>query len=213
MKLICPGCGSVASAETWLNDALCRETLLAVVKLPSPLPQATLGYLSLFRPGKQALTWKKAKRLVTEITALVATDHVQVQGKVARPCSPRIWSQAMEQMNEQRNGLSLPMPSHIYLRKVAWDLADREDAGHGYSSNSNSRMYQEPDTSSPVNTLISGMFKTVDQRPEPENKEMCLERKNIIARMAAKEITPEEAALEHENLTQKYGEQNGSHTR
>jgi len=127
MKLICPGCGSVASAETWLNDALCRETMLAVVKLPHPLPKSALGYISLFRPGKQALTWKKALRLVNELSVLVATGHVQVQGKVSRPCPPRIWAMAMEQMVEQRNGLSLPMPSHVYLRKVAWDLADKED--------------------------------------------------------------------------------------
>jgi len=128
MKLICPGCGSVASAETWLNDALCRETMLAVVKLPHPLPKSALGYISLFRPGKQALTWKKALRLVNELSVLVATGHVQVQGKVSRPCPPRIWAMAMEQMMEQRNGLSLPMPSHVYLRKVAWDLANKEDS-------------------------------------------------------------------------------------
>lgn len=129
MKLICPGCGSVASAESWLNDTLCRETMLAVVKLPSPLPQATLGYLSLFRPGKRALTWKKAKRLVGEIAILAATGHIQVQGNVSRPCSPRIWAMAMEQMQERRDSLRLPMPNHNYLKKIAWEIADREDSG------------------------------------------------------------------------------------
>lgn len=134
MKLICPGCGSVASAETWLNDALCRDTMLAVVKLPAPLPSVTLGYMSLFRPGKRALTWKKAKRLAEEIAALVAAGHIQVQGKVARPCPPRIWAMAMEQMMERRNSLRLPMPNHNYLRQIAWELADREDAGHEKST-------------------------------------------------------------------------------
>jgi len=129
LKLICPGCGSIASAETWLNDALCRETMLAVVQLPPPLPKITLGYLSLFRPGQRALTWKKAKRLAGEIAALAASGHVQVQGRVARPCPPRIWAAAMEQMIEQRDRLRLPMPNHNYLRQVAWDLADRDDAG------------------------------------------------------------------------------------
>ncbi|MBU1059094.1 MAG: hypothetical protein KJ804_12345 [Proteobacteria bacterium] len=129
MKLICPGCGSVASAETWLNDSLCRETMLAVVKLPTPLPQVMLGYMGLFRPGKRALTWKKAKRLADEIAALVAAGHIQVQGKVARPCPPRIWAMAMEQMLERRDSLRLPMPNHNYLRQIAWELADREDAG------------------------------------------------------------------------------------
>lgn len=129
MKLICPGCGSVASAETWLNDALCRETMMAVVKLPHPLPQSTLGYVSLFRPSKRALTWKKAKRLVNELATLVAAGHIQVQGKVSRPCPPRIWALAMEQMMERRDSLRLPMPNHNYLKQIVWELADRDDAG------------------------------------------------------------------------------------
>ncbi|MBL4901080.1 hypothetical protein JYT85_01430 [Desulfocapsa sp. AH-315-G09] len=129
MKLICPGCGSVASAEIWLNDALCRETMAAIVSLPHPLPGSTIGYVSLFRPGKRALTWKKAKRLVNELAVLVTTGHIQVQGKVARPCPPGIWALAMEQMVERRDSLRLPMPNHNYLKQIVWELADREDAG------------------------------------------------------------------------------------
>lgn len=129
MKLTCPGCGSIASAETWVNDALCRETMLAITTLPNPLHQSILGYISLFRPGTRALTWKKAKRLVSEIAALTATGHIQIKGKVSRPCPPRIWAMAMEQMQERRDSLNLPMPNHNYLRKIAWEIADREDAG------------------------------------------------------------------------------------
>ncbi len=55
MKLICPSCAAVASAESWVNDANCRETMLVISRLPSPLPKAILGYLSLFRPGQQSL--------------------------------------------------------------------------------------------------------------------------------------------------------------
>jgi hypothetical protein len=129
MKLICPGCGVVASAETWSNDELCRETLLVISRLSAPLPKAVLGYLSLFRPGKQALTWKKALRLAGEIEQLVATGYVHVQGKVDRTCPPSMWARAMEQMVEQRGALRLPMASHNYLAKIAWDLADQADYG------------------------------------------------------------------------------------
>ena len=129
MKLICPSCGATASAESWINDANCRETLLVISRLASPLPKATLGYISLFRPGQQALTWKKALRLAQEIESLTGKGYVHVQGKVDRPCPPRIWAQAMEQMVERRNSLSLPLPKgHVYLCKVAWDLADQTDA-------------------------------------------------------------------------------------
>ena len=123
MKLICPSCGATASAESWINDANCRETLLVISRLAPPLPKATLGYISLFRPGQQALTWKKALRLAQEIESLAGKGYVHIQGRVDRPCPPRIWAQAMEQMVERREGLTLPLPNHIYLSKVAYDLA------------------------------------------------------------------------------------------
>ena len=87
-----------------------------------------LGYLSLFRPGKTGLTWKKALRLSEEIRTLTGCGYVNVQGKVDRNCPARIWAQAMEHMVEKRVSLSLPLKNHRYLSKVAWDLADQADA-------------------------------------------------------------------------------------
>ena len=130
MKLICPGCGAIASAESWMNDVNCRETLLLISRLPAPLPKTTLGYLSLFRPGKQALSWKKALRLVGEIDGLTGKGFVHVSGRVDRNCPARIWGQAMEQMVDRRIGLTLPLPNHTYLSKVAYDLADSADYQH-----------------------------------------------------------------------------------
>jgi hypothetical protein len=130
MKLICPACGAIASAESWMNDANCRETLLIISRLPSPLPKATLGYVGLFRPGRQALSWKKALRLVGEIEALTGNGYIHVAGRVDRNCPARIWAQAMEQMVERRTGLTLPMPNHNYLCKIAYDLADQADCQH-----------------------------------------------------------------------------------
>ncbi len=127
MRLICPACGAIASAETWLNDGVCREVLARITGLPAPLPKVALGYLGLFRPGERGLTWKKALQLADEITALVAVGYVSVAGKVDRDCGPVIWAQAMEQMIEQRGRLRLPMKNHNYLRQIAWEIADSED--------------------------------------------------------------------------------------
>lgn len=127
MKLVCPGCGATASAEAWVNDATCREVLQVVSRLQAPLPKTCLGYLSLFRPGVRALTWKKALRVSLEVEQLTGRGFVNIQGKVDRNCPARIWAKAMEQMLEQRDRLNLPMPNHNYLRKVAYDLADQMD--------------------------------------------------------------------------------------
>lgn len=127
MKLICPSCGAVASAEAWENDTRWRKLLQVVTSLPVPLPPTVFGYLSLYRPGKSALSVKKALRLTGEIAVLVATVHIQVQGKVARSCRPDHWAAGMEQMTERRGSLSLPLKNHNYLRQIVWQLADEAD--------------------------------------------------------------------------------------
>lgn len=173
MKLVCPACGAIASVESWINDEMCREVLAKIAALPAPLPKAVLGYLSLFRPGQNGLSWKKALRLADEINQIVARGYVKVQGKVDRDCPPRIWAQAMEQMVERRATLSLPFKNHNYLRQVAWQLADSEDAknekqsGHGRRA----RSHQNGPVSTiqnPLDAYIQGQRHT---RPTDEEME------------------------------------------
>ncbi|MHB8808943.1 MAG: hypothetical protein ACYC9M_02875 [Desulfobulbaceae bacterium] len=144
MRLICPGCGLTASAEAWLNDVYARDLLLVVARLPQPLPEACLPYLGLFRPESKALSWKKAKNIVTALAQLVGSGHVQVQGKPSRPCPPRIWAEAMGQMVERRDRITRPMPNHNYLRQVAWQLADEADANGEKQRNENERAGNQP---------------------------------------------------------------------
>jgi len=128
MKLICPECGATACAAAWSNDAEAREVLAAIVKLPPQIAANILPYLGLFRPGKRALAWKRARKIVGDLVALTASGHVQIQGKAARKCPPAIWAQAMEDMAARRDRLQLPLKNHNYLKHVAWPLADAADA-------------------------------------------------------------------------------------
>ena len=128
MKMTCPSCGAVASADAWENDVIIREAVQLVTSLPDPIPKVFFGYLSLFRPGRRALSWKKVLRLSREISTLAAAGHIQVQGKVARPCTPRHWYAGMEQMVERRQSLALPLKNHNYLRQIVWQLADQDDS-------------------------------------------------------------------------------------
>lgn len=173
MKLTCPACGAIASADTWLNDELCRESLAKVAALPAPLPKATLGYLSLFRPGTTGLTWKKAVRLADEIGQLAAKGYVGGQGKVDSDCPPRIWAQAMEQMVERRAALSLPLKNHNYLRQVAWQLADQADA----QSEQQSRAVRvtRPSTNGPVFSISSPLDAYIQglRDTKPSDAEMA----------------------------------------
>lgn len=114
--------------EVWQHDAVARDMMAAITRLPAPLLPHILSYLSLYRPCKSALSWKKALRVTTELAALVATGHVLIPGQVARPCPPRIWAMALEKMLEQRDAIRRPLGGHNYLKKIAWGLADAEDA-------------------------------------------------------------------------------------
>lgn len=165
MKLICPACGAIASAESWMNDTDCREALSVISRLPSPLPKSVLGYLSLFRPGTKALSWKKALRLAQEIEVLNSKGYVKVQGCVDRNCPASIWARAMEQMVEQRAGLST-LPNHNYLRKVAYDLADKAD----YLGEKKQYVAAAARTNSPAPQVSERLDAPADPRLDPLEK-------------------------------------------
>lgn len=128
MKGMCQTCGATAPIEWFLAEPVSRQVLATALKLPQVVQNQLLGYLALFRPAGGSMQPKKALRLVNEIAALVAPGNIQVKGQVARPCPARVWALAMEQMQERRDTLRLPLPNHNYLRQIVWTLADQEDA-------------------------------------------------------------------------------------
>jgi hypothetical protein len=135
MILICPSCGAAHSAEGWENDATARQALQASTKLPASVNSVLLAYLGLFRPSKQALRWSKSLKMINELSAMIAQGHIQIQGKVARPCPPHLWAQAMEAVADRRATLILPLKNHNYLRQVAYQIADQADAGRERTQN------------------------------------------------------------------------------
>lgn len=105
-----------------------RKTMQAIVSLPHEVATEILGYLGLFRPAQRALSWKAALRIMQELSVLIDSGQVRVQGKPSRPCPPEIWATGMRQMVAQRGSISRPLHNHNYLRQVAWQLADQADA-------------------------------------------------------------------------------------
>lgn len=129
MRGMCQTCGATAPLEWFLTEPVSRQVLVTALSLPQAVQAQAIHYLSLFRPATgRGLAPKRALKIVTELRDLVAKGHVATQGKPDRPCPPHIWGRAMEQMIGSRDRLRLPMPNHNYLRQVAWDLADQDDA-------------------------------------------------------------------------------------
>lgn len=129
MRLVCPSCGAIHSAEAWSADADARQCLRLTAELPGEVSRRCLPYLALFRPtGGRGLRWSKALRLLAELRELVTASHVSWDKKPARPGGSRPWALALERVIE-RPPRHLPLTGHNYLRAVAWEVADELDRG------------------------------------------------------------------------------------
>jgi len=126
--MVCPACGAVASAEAWRNDAIQREIQALSIQLPKPVQEFLVHYLALFRPPGRALSWPRVRRVVAELAALVHEGKVTWERRPPRRCPPEIWARAMAEMIERKGGFKAHFTNHNYLRKIAYDLADRADA-------------------------------------------------------------------------------------
>lgn len=126
MRIICPACGAMASLEALLTDGDARAFMEAFYQLSATVQPYAFRYLALFRPTGRVLQWRKATRLLAELTADIRACHIQVKGSVARPASPETWAAAMARLIETPPQ-GLPLSNHNYLRKIVYDLADAAD--------------------------------------------------------------------------------------
>lgn len=121
MRLICPSCGAIASAEAWHNETTVRQFLSRLEGLPGPVRDRALPYLGLFRAGvKNGLSWPRALRIMTGLAALVEPGTVQWEGGESRPSPPLCWADALDTVLARR---PKNLENHNYLRRVAWEKA------------------------------------------------------------------------------------------
>ena len=126
MRLVCPSCGAVHSAEAWSNDAVARQCLIQVGAMPHDIGSRCFAYLSLFRSAGRSLQWKKVLRLIAELKELTTLPYVQWEKKVARPCTPKMWGDALEKITANPPE-RLPLKSHGYLRAIVYEIANEMD--------------------------------------------------------------------------------------
>jgi len=124
VKLTCPACGAVASAETWAAEVAARAAL------PGDMADVVLAYLALFRPAKNGLSWSRARKVLATLDEIIRRGHISVDRKPARPCPPAIWAEGLLAVRErfEAGALTTPLKNHNYLRAVVYDLAERADA-------------------------------------------------------------------------------------
>jgi len=178
MRLVCPSCGAMHSAEAWSSDANARQCLMIVAEMPADVAKRALPYLALFRPdgSKRGVSWSKALGLLHSLRQMVMDSHIQWDKLPARPNSPAAWAQALEQI-AQRPPARLPLTSHGYLKKVAYDLANEMDRAREVRHNADERTGRLPEqTREHVETPVEPLM-TVEQMRAIRERNMGRRRK------------------------------------
>ena len=145
MKLVCPSCGAVHSAEAWTSNADMRQLVRILSDMPTSVARNVLAYIALFRPpvpetdkGYRGLSWGRALRLAGEIDRLVKETHISWKHKPARPIDAAQWGMSIERVvsNPPRD---LPLTHHNYLRSVAYGMANEADRAQEVRRNQSER--------------------------------------------------------------------------
>lgn len=150
MRLICPACGAIWSAEAGANDASCRTFMGVLVKLPGQVRDLALPYLGLFRQGAKGLSWQRALRVIADLNTMIEAGTVQWEGGESRPAPPELWARAIDAVLSRR---PTALTNHNYLRHTAWEMArgmaaeyerQRERAARGREYEEEARDGDEP---------------------------------------------------------------------
>lgn len=102
----CPVCHAHIALDAIVQDDAARELLALLAALDADLARALVGYLALWRPAKQDLSWTRALRIARETLALDADA-----ARLAAALSDTI-------DGLRAKGGQQPLRSHGYLRRV-----------------------------------------------------------------------------------------------
>ena len=121
MRLVCPCCGAVCSAEAWVNDPTAREALKVIAEeLPAGVAPLALPYLSLFRKSGAGLRWPTVLKRLQELADLVRSERIQWDGGETRPAPAHLWAAALDVVVGRQ---PKHLDNHNYLRRVVWEMA------------------------------------------------------------------------------------------
>lgn len=127
MKLVCPSCGCYGSPEAFLAEADAGAEDLAALAMPSQIAAELQQYLRLFRPGQRAMLAKRRRRLLAELLPVIQAGQLTFDGRLW-PAPLDYWREAIRQMVDGRDKLTLPLANHNYLYRVVAGLANKAEA-------------------------------------------------------------------------------------
>jgi len=129
MRLVCPSCGAIHSAEAFVNDEQARRFLDLLVGMDASIQRALLHYIAFFRPESgKGLRWTRAVNLLEELKKLIEAEYIEWDKKKPIKNNVRYWALALDKMIDSPPK-RLPLKNHNYLRVIAYEIAEEEDRG------------------------------------------------------------------------------------
>lgn len=126
MRLVCPECGAHGSLAQFASDAEWRAAAELLAGLDPAIGTPLVGYLGLFRPAQRALTPPRVHRLLAELAEFMKVPYLHRHGQ-DWPVTQEMWRQALEQMVDGRDRLTLPLKSHGYLLEIVSSKAQKAE--------------------------------------------------------------------------------------
>jgi len=121
---VCPDCGAKFPLPLALNDARARQALLSALQIAPSLADRIIGYLGLFTPGKRAISMDKLASILEELSEMISTAEITRKG-VTWPAPIEYWREALDQVNNNRSTLLLPLKGHGYLLEIIAGIASK----------------------------------------------------------------------------------------
>lgn len=125
MRIVCPCCQTDFPIEAGINDVDARVAVQRAFSL-TPIGKLLLAYVQLFKPPKRAMTWAKAVKILDQLIPMIQAGQIEHKGSIW--AAPHVyWEQAIEQMIDGREKLTLPLSGHGYLFKIISGYADKSE--------------------------------------------------------------------------------------
>lgn len=126
MNLVCPCCQAVFPLEAALSDVAARAAVSRAFTF-TPFGDLLLGYVSLFKPPQRALSMPRVVHLLDELIPMIEAGRIERQGRIW-PAPQEYWRQALQEMVDKRDQLTLPLRSHGYLLTIIVGYSARAEA-------------------------------------------------------------------------------------
>lgn len=126
MKLRCPSCHAENSLEAYLGADAARLCIAMALKMPAPMGNLIVQYLTMFRSKGRSLAFERVEKLLQELLPMITNGQVS-RGGIDRAAPQAAWEAGIRQMLDARDAgkLTLPLKSHGYLLEIVAGMAER----------------------------------------------------------------------------------------